>query len=292
MDPMAANQGMFGDYGMNMGGMGMNMGMNYSGQGMYGSSGWNGSWQGGQNNFNANAFANGTGPQRGGAFGGPNMSYPSNSGYQSGYYGQGYGRGGFQGSNRGGFGGFSPGHQSQGTNPEMSTSATSGTLHEAVDNTDDAIVNGDRSHLNENGDPEPVSQPNAEDKPEPMSDEQGAVSQQLQGIPTIDSLDQSVSNGPPNWQGPGPMGPGYGRGGFRGPVGRGGGYWPGPASMTGPYQHQHQHPIPPKAPVVEGAPAAPRGMRQGLPNTSMLRQRAFQQGRAPTGSITPATSQG
>lgn len=123
MDPMAANQGMFGEYGMNMTGMGMNMGMNFNGQGMYG--GWDGSqqnmWQGGQDNFNPNAFANGTGPPYGGgAFGGSNMSYPSNSDYQSGYYGPGYGRGGgyrgrgrgyyHGGPGRGGYGGPRPGH--------------------------------------------------------------------------------------------------------------------------------------------------------------------------------------
>ena len=48
MDPMA-DQGLFGDYGMNMTGMGMNSG-NYNG-GMYGSLGWdpsqnNNMWQG------------------------------------------------------------------------------------------------------------------------------------------------------------------------------------------------------------------------------------------------------
>jgi hypothetical protein len=36
----------------------------------------------------------------------------------------------------------------------------------------------------------------------------------------------------------------------------------------------------PPGPGVEGAPAAPRAMRQGLPNTSVFRQRGFQpQGR-------------
>ena len=63
MDSMAANQGMFGEYGLNMTGMGMNMEMNYNGQSMYGSLGWNGfqqdMWQGGQDNFNPSAFANG-----------------------------------------------------------------------------------------------------------------------------------------------------------------------------------------------------------------------------------------
>lgn len=277
MDPMTANKGMFGDYGMNMAGMGMGMGMgmNYNGQGMYGSSEWNGSWQTSQDNYNANALANGTGPQHGGAFGGPNMSYPSNSDYQSGYYGPGYGRGGFRGAGRGGHGGFATAYHSHGPGQETSDGA--------VNSTDETNINGDNSHPNENGGPDPVSQESTTKGNSESTDDQGAVGQQLQGIPTIESLDQSMANGPPGWQGPG-----YGRGGFRGPVGHGGGYWGGPMHTAGAY---HQPSMPPKPPVVEGAPAAPRGMRQGLPNTSMLRQRAFQQARVSGGNNTPVMSQ-
>lgn len=289
MDPMAANQGMFGDYGMNMAGMGMGMGMNYNGQGMYASSGWDGSWQNAQDNFNPNAFANGTGPQHGGAFGGQNMSYPSNSDFQSGYYGSGYGRGGFRGGRggyhgpgRGGFGNFGPGLPSHGTNSDMPSTVTP---NGDPDSTNDGTLNGDGSQVNENGGPDPVSQENATEGDQPPREgEQGPVDQQLQGIPTIDSLDQSTPHNPMGWQGPG-----YGRGGFRGPAGRGGGYWgAGPMSIPGNYHA----PMPPKAPVVEGAPAAPRGMRQGLPNTSMLRQRAFQQGRGSASNSIPLVSQG
>lgn len=286
MDPMAANQGMFGDYGMNMAGMGMGMGMgmNYNGQGMYGSSGWDGSWQNGQDNYNPNAFANGGGPH--GAFGGSNMSYPSNPDYQSGYSGQGYGRGGYRGG-RGGFqgsahgGGFASGHAIHNTNAQSEIAVTSN----GADNADNAVLNGDGPHANENSGPDSVSQETAhEGKPEPVSDEQGAVGQQLQGIPTIETLDQSMPNSNSGWQGPG-----YGRGGFQGPAGRGRGYWGGQMPMNGGYQP----PMPQKAaPVVEGAPAAPRGMRQGLPNTSMLRQRAFQQGRGSGGNKMPVSLQG
>lgn len=291
MDPMAANQGMFGDYGMNMAGMGtgmgMGMGMNYNGQGMYGSSGWNGSWQNGQDNYNPNAFANGGGPH--GAFGGPNMSYPSNSDYQSGYSGysgRGYdrggyggGRGGFQGAGRGG--GYPSGNAIHNTNAESDTAVTSN----GADNAGEPVLNGDGPHANGNSGPDSVSQETShEGKPEPVSDEQGAVGQQLQGIPTIETLDQSMPNSNNGWDGPG-----YGRGGYQGHaqgLGRGRGFWAG-QPMGGGYQP----PMPPKAPVVEGAPAAPRGMREGLPNTSMLRQRAFQQGRG-SGARMPAPPQG
>jgi hypothetical protein len=91
--------------------------------------------------------------------------------------------------------------------------------------------------------------------------------QQPQGIPTIDSLDQAQPIGPGGYQGP--MGPGYGRGGYMRGSSRGG-YWGG---------HMSQSHLEPRNPGVEGAPAAPRAMRQGLPNTSVLRQRGFHQGR-------------
>ncbi|KAJ5795938.1 uncharacterized protein N7518_004478 [Penicillium psychrosexuale] len=250
MDPMA-NQGM---YGMNMTGMGMNTGMNYNG-GMYGSLGWDASqqnnnmWQGGQNKFNPNAFANGTGPPYGGAFGGSNMSaYPSHSDYQSGYYG-GYGRGGYRGRGRGQFhgpgrGGFGPmqGHYRQANsgyvnqNPSMANGLNGTPM--------DAEGNVQTDETAESGETGPDVPGNPEDIPTDTTD-------QPQGIPTIDSLDNSV-----------PTGPGYGH----------------MSNEYGQYRYGRYGQEP--GPGVEGAPAAPRAMRQGLPNTSVLRQRGFQiQGR-------------
>lgn len=306
MDPMAANQGMFGEYGMNMTGMGMNMGMSFNGQGMYGSLGWDGSqqnmWQqGGQDKFNPNAFANGTGPPYGGAFGGSNMSYPSNSDYQSGYYGPGYGRGGgyrgrgrgyYQGGpGRGGYGGSGQGHflpngNSGFSNGQPGPAGASAQPDGPPANPEEA------SQMNETAGTDPVSNGHtqtadgaADPATEPSAqDNQG---QQLQGIPTIDSLDEASGpmqhNGYQNHMAQGYGRGGYMRGGFSG--GRGGGYWGG---MPGSYQPQME----PRNPGVEGAPAAPRAMRQGLPNTSVLRQRAFHvHGKASIGSNTPATSQ-
>ncbi|KAF3386329.1 hypothetical protein F1880_001669 [Penicillium rolfsii] len=301
MDQMAANQGM---YGMNMTGMGM-MGMNFNGQGMYGSSGWDGSqqnmWQGGQDVFNPNAFANGTGPPYGGGgFGGSNMSYPSNSDYQSGYYGPGYGRGGGYrgrgrgyypgGPGRGGFGGPGQGHFAHSGNsglpnglpaPDGSPIGTNGTADHTADS----------SLMIENAGTDPVSNGNAQttDGTAETATESSATNnqgQQLQGIPTIDSLDQGSGpvepDGYQNY-----MGPGYGRGRYmRGPMpgGRGGGYWGGIPNSYQPQMPQH--------PGVEGAPAAPRAMRQGLPNTSVLRQRGFHaHGKASVSSNTPTHSQ-
>ncbi|CAG7920208.1 unnamed protein product [Penicillium olsonii] len=200
MDPMA-DQGMFGDYGMNMTGMGMNSG-NYNG-GMYGSLGWdpsqnNNMWQGAQNKFNPNAFANGTGPY-GGSFGSNMSAYPPN--YQSGYYG-GYGRGNFRGRGRGQYQGFGRGFNPH-ANPGYSNH--SGAMAGAEGN----LPNGDP------GDGMSMNPDN-----------------QVQGY---NGNDQSV----------------YGSNG-------------------------HGHP---PGPGVEGAPAAPRAMRQGLPNTSVYRQRMVQ-GRA------------
>lgn len=282
MEPMAANQGMFGDYGMNMTGMGMNMGMNFNGQGMYGSLGWDGSqqnmWHGGQDNFNPNAFANGTALPYGGAFGGSNMSYPPNSGYQSGYYGPGYGRGGFRGRDRGGFqgtgrGGFT-GH---------SANTASFSKHFSEEGPDGTAVNGESI-------PQAGRHDAAEQAQETIPADGNAATapgeaeqngQQLHGIPTFDSLNQSMPTGPNGYQSP--MGPGYGRGGFmRGPGGRGG-------FGGGPYPPHIEQP---PGPGVEGAPAAPRAMRRGLPNTSVFRQRGFHvHGKASISSNTPALSQ-
>ncbi|OGE50046.1 hypothetical protein PENARI_c018G07042 [Penicillium arizonense] len=189
MDLMA-NQGMFGDYGMNMTGMGMNTG-NFNG-GMYGSLGWdaqNNMWQG-QDKFNPNAFASGTGPPYGGSYG--SNLYPD----QSGFYGSGYGRGAFRGRGRGYGRGFGPmqGHYA----------ANSGYAQGPMD------VQG-----NQNQNP---STENAEG--------------QVEGSNLQVPIDQVPNGG---------MG------------------------STG-YRHGR-----PEGPGVEGAPAAPRAMRQGLPNTSVLR---------------------
>ncbi|KAJ5142377.1 hypothetical protein N7526_003372 [Penicillium atrosanguineum] len=276
MDPMAANQGMFGDYGMNMTGMGMNMGMNFNGQGMYGSLGWDGSqqnmWQGGQDKFNPNAFANGTGPPYGGAFGGSNMSYHSNPDFQSGSgYGSGYGRGGYRGRGRGYFGpgrgGFAGPANQPFSNQAISNEGTDG-MPAGTDASEQVNESG-AEHVSENT-PDGNTDTNAD---QISGDTNG---QQLQGIPTIDSLDQSMSTGMNGFQGP--MGPGYGRGGYMRGSGRG--YWGGPA---GSYQPQMQQP---RGLGVEGAPAAPRAMRQGLPNTSVFRQRGgFHQARGSRGSM-------
>jgi hypothetical protein len=256
MGPMV-NQGMIGDYGMNMAGMGMNNGMNYNG-GMYGSLGWDASqqnnnmWQGGQNKFNPNAFANRTGPPYGGAFGGSNMSaYPSHSDYQSGYHG-GYGRGGYRGRGRGQFygsgrGGYGPmqGHYRQGANSAYANhnpaAVADGPNGTPVDAQGNVQSNETAPDTGESG---PVVSGNPEDVPSGNPD-------QPQGIPTIESLDSNV-----------PTGPGYGL-------------------MNNGYGQYRYGRVEQRGPGVEGAPAAPRAMRQGLPNTSVLRQRNFQiQGRA------------
>jgi hypothetical protein len=270
MDPMAANQGM---YGMNMTGMGMNMGMNYNGQGMYGSLAWDGSqqsmWQGGQDNFNPNAFANGTGSPYGGAFGGSNMSYHSNLDFQPGSgHGSGYGRGGFRGRGRGFFGPGRGGFGGPANQPYLNQS-NSNEGPDGMPGTDGSDqVNGNGEHVSENPD---GAETNAEQN---SGDANGP---QLQGIPTIDSLDQSTSTGSNGFQAP--TGPGHGRGGYMRGAGRG--YWGGP---TGSYQPQMEQS---RGIGVEGAPAAPRAMREGLPNTSVFRHRGgFHQARGSGGAST------
>ena len=96
----------------------------------------------------------------------------------------------------------------------------------------------------------------------------------------MDSLDQPNASGFNGHQSQ--LGPGYGRIGYM-YGGHSGGYWGGPIPQPS---------IEPKGPGVEGAPAAPRAMRQGLPNTSILRQRGFHmQARSWGGSDTPGTLQ-
>lgn len=282
MDSMAANQGMFGDYGMNMTGMGMNMGMNFNGQNMYGTLGWDGSqqnmWHGGQDKFNPNAFANGNGPPYGGAFGGSNMSYHSNTDNQSGYYGPNYGRGGFRGRGRGNFnqgrgayGGSSMNnfnHSSYAGLPNRPTSSST------TDIPNGAPMNTDpSSQVMETATGTEMGGDNNEETAAPGDSAANEDGQQLQGIPTIDSLDENTSAGPNGYHNH--PNSGFEHGGFM----RG-----GPATqrfMGGPMPPQVEQ----RNPGVEGAPAAPRAMREGRPNTSLLRQRGFQnQSRTPSGS--------
>lgn len=311
MDPMT--QGMFGGFGMNMNGIndGMNMGM--TGQAMYG--GWDGSsgsqqnnmWNGngGPDKFNPNAFANGMGPapQYGGpaqppGYGGYNMSgsyqYPNQS-YQNGdYYGPGYSRGKFWGRGRGfyprgGRGGFT-GQPHANANPaaSQSTGETETVNSETQDGPDfstaeqnkadgesapdSAQATNEAAGVNANGDITTDEFP-GQSQPGNLPSDAIAEQSQFQGIPTVDCFNQPnpmISMGSTGM--PGQMGPGqrYGRGGYM----RGGSAG-GRGGFGGPYMGQSNIPAP--GPGVEGAPAAPRAMRQGLPNTSVLRQRGYQQ---------------
>ncbi|KAJ5908768.1 hypothetical protein N7495_001450 [Penicillium taxi] len=269
MNPYMGNPFNFqNQMGMNMAaGMGMNNMGNFNGQGMYGSVGWDESqlsmWPGAQDNFNPNAFANGSGPPYGGAFGGSNMSYHSNHGYQSGNYGTEYGRGGYRGrgrgyynGGRGGYGGHVPAYSSHAPDGGYSNTQVPSTDLSTTANTEISVQAGN---------------PTDEEGVPTSSDLTEVGNQQLQVIPTIDSLDESTGQGPYH----GYLGQGYGRGGYGGM----GGYRNG---------HMSQAHI---NPGVEGAPAAPRAMRQGLPNTSVLRQRAFQnKSRASAGINGPGQS--
>lgn len=343
MDPMAANQGMMGGFGMTMNGMnnGMNLGMSYdAGQGMYG--GWDGSqnnmWNGGQDKFNPNAFANGPGSQYGPqpGFGGYNMSQPNGvhaqmqqqqqqqqfptQDFHSGFHAPGFGRGNFRGRGRGFFGagrgrGGFPGsvhanyppnanyqpysnHNSPGVHADAASQSHDGVsanlsgdaavadtkdvdgadenvpgseqdVHQVPSSTDIAV--GDDGNVPESVPTDVAGEPTG------MEED----SSQLHGIPTIDSLDeanaQAMAGGPMAMNGP--MGPGFGRGGYM----RGSFHGSGRGGFGGPFMSQpHMHQVPRVVPGVEGAPAAPRAMRQGLPNTSVLRQRPFHgSGRSP-----------
>jgi hypothetical protein len=123
-----------------------------------------------------------------------------------------------------------------------------------VKDEDAALGNADRT-----GD-----DPNNVELQEQLPDRDGSVSQ-LQGIPTIDSLDSASSNHDGYQNGPMMgMDQGYGRG--RG-YGRGGFY----NNRGGFYQNAHAQGQPAMGQGVVGAPVAPRAMRQGLPNTSTRR---------------------
>ena len=133
-------------------------------------------------------------------------------------------------------------------------------------------------NMGENGDSDPsINRDSTQELP-------GQEENQLRGIPTIDSLDQvHAAQGMSG----GPMGPGFGRAGYmRGPFpgARPGGF-NGPPFMTGSNMYPE-----PRGQGVEGAPAAPRAMREGLPNTSILRQRNFH-GRSSATPMRPEASQ-
>ncbi|KAL4791534.1 hypothetical protein BDV19DRAFT_370339 [Aspergillus venezuelensis] len=312
MSGMGMDQGMFGGFGMNMNGM--NMGMNFNGQGMYG--GWDGSqnnmWNGSQDKFNPNAFPNGMGAQLGdtSGFGGYNTNgvhpqmqqqqqYP-NQEFQNGYYGtgnyRGRGRGYYSGRGRGGYGGHMQSnfpHNANNTAEGGSSMDQNGQPEEGATAIDGEAPlerrNGDNAAEEADGtqDPtltDPNDQPNGKLESGPGANDvpgQTPNQGQLQGIPTIDSLEQpdaAFNRGmgmdmgmgvPPNMnQGFGRGGGGYMRGGFHG---RGGSF--------GGQQFMQPNGMQPRGPGVEGAPAAPRAMREGLPNTSVFRQRSFQPGR-------------
>ncbi|OGM51338.1 hypothetical protein ABOM_000143 [Aspergillus bombycis] len=241
-----------------------------------------------------------------------------NQDFQTGYYGPGYGRGNFRGRGRGfypggrGRGGYTgpmqanyppnanyPAFNSPNFNQDMSSQSQEGVSAEtpsgepngteATNANDENALSGDLDgtkdpSLNENvadvGDNGEVSSANG-----PTMDETtGPEDSELRGIPTIDSLDQAnaaqaMHNGPMM-----PMGPGFGRGYMRGPFPGGrGGPFTGPPFMPGSGMPA------PRGPGVEGAPAAPRAMREGLPNTSILRQRNFQgPGRGLVSSVRPS----
>ncbi|KAI9376061.1 hypothetical protein BJX61DRAFT_539228 [Aspergillus egyptiacus] len=329
IDPMAASQGMFGGYGMMNGmSNGMNMGMNFNaGQEMYG--GWDGSqnnmWNGSQDKFNPNAFANGMGAQFGdlSGFGGYNMSQPNgvhaqmqqqpfpNQDFQNGYYGpgnyRGRGRGYFAGGRgRGGYGGHMQPNTPHNANSAlqdgnfasmnegMPSQVDEGTVGDTSTTTKDQNVNdGTAPDGPESSNDPATKESNKDDSRESIPPTDGASEQavpdgqELHGIPTIDSFDQANNiHGMPA----GPMGfPGHMNQGF----GRGGGYmrggFPGGRGGFGGQQSMAGAGMQPRGPGVEGAPAAPRAMREGLPNTSVFRQRNFQplgRGSIPPGRAT------
>lgn len=326
MDPMAASQGMFGGYGMNMNGMssGMNMGMNFNaGQGVYG--GWDGSqnnmWNGGEDKFNPNAFANGMGAQFGdpSGFGGYNMSQPngvhpqmqqqqfSSQDFQNGYNGpgnyRGRGRGYYSGGRgRGGYSGHMHSNFPHNANAPAQDNASSSMEQNMEPQPEEGAVGATASEepgKNADEGSNPAADPSStkdlasgdmndalngasletpHGHPDQVANPDG---HQLQGIPTIDSLDQTNSAGGVGV--PTHMNQGFGRGGG---YMRGG--FHGRGSSFGGQQFMPGNTMPPRGPGVEGAPAAPRAMRQGLPNTSFFRQRNFQPAGRP--SIPPGRS--
>lgn len=358
MDPMAANQGVFGGYQMGMGGMnnGMNMGMNFNaGQGMLG--GWdaqNTMWNGGQDKFNPNAFGNGMGADFGAhsGYAGYNMPQPPrnfphmhqqqqfpNNDFQNGFFGPGYGRArgrgrGFVhgGRGRGSFGrsvhgnhpgaptNFEPfqqqspqqyarhnGSLSHQNVPEGPVGPSNNPIEpEDIKKFNDELCPGGEDDLKESQPSDPQVETTAVDVPGTKTSD-SAVAENcppdsgLREIPSVVTSDEAsdfphdIRMGPTGHQGYGdpPLGfNGRGMNGMRGSMmgGRGNG-----ASFNGlppgaPSQSMHDLPIspvtePPKGQGVVGAPAAPRAMREGLPNTG-IRNRGFQiMGKASVSSL-------
>lgn len=241
------------------------------------------------------------------------LQFP-NPDFSNGFHGSGYGRGGFRGRGRGFAPGFRgragyPGHMqanyppnanfpapqfpnSPMVNQEMPSQSPGGGVSATASPTadaaplamnrasDDKLPPGDQQEPHEDPSKEIIA--STEARPGvPSADETPADDSQLRGIPTIDSIDEAnaaqsfynnTTSGVPVNRTTGPPFPrgGYMRGSFQG--GRGGEF-PNKPFMPGLYQPNNM-PVQFPGQGVQGAPAAPRAMRQGLPNTSVLRQRA------------------
>jgi hypothetical protein len=288
MGSMAAAQGMFGGYGMNMNNMsnGMNMGFGAEQQ-MYNN------WDNSHNNmYNPTVYSNGMGQNYGASGYAGYMSqqngnysqtqqYP-NQNYQNGYYGNGpgYMRGMGRGRGRGyyrGRGGYDGHMHANHYQQSYENSVSQGPMnHAATEPTEDDVRRfnddlapggtGDLADDSLKDSITPLTGPedgtdkqlDPNDNGEPAKPE--SPSSQLQGIPTIDSIDSAPSQPKGYSKGPVPImdqgygrGRGYNRGGF---ISHRGGFYN--TNIQGP----------PAGQGVVGAPLAPRAMREGLANPS------------------------
>lgn len=305
MGPMAAAQGMFGGYGMNMNNMsnGMNMGFGAEQQ-MYSN------WDISHNNmYNPTAYSNGMGQNYGasgyaGYMSQPNgnysqvQQYPNQdqNQYQNGYYGNGpgYMRGMGRGRGRGyyrGRGGYDghmhANHHQQSYYNQNSVSQEPMNPNQAneedVRRFNDELAPGGKSDFADGPSQnsilltgpdegkDKITENNLDSNSNAEPARSGSPSSQLQGIPTIDSIDSAPSQpmGFPRGQVPAPVDKGYGRGrGFNrgGFMNHRGGFYNANNNIQGP---------PVAGPGVVGAPVAPRAMRQGLPNTTSNRGRPY-----------------
>ncbi|OKL60421.1 hypothetical protein UA08_03975 [Talaromyces atroroseus] len=297
MGPMAAAQGMFGGYGMNMNNMsnGMNMGFGAEQQ-MYNN------WDNSHNNmYNPTAYSNGMGQNYGTSGYAGYMSqhngnysqmqqYP-NQNYHNGYYGngpgymrgmgRGRGRGYYRG--RGGYDGhvhanyYQQNSVSQGTvnntaaetteddpktfNDELAPGGESGLAEDPLKDSTTLLTGPDDGESSGLANPlDRTDKPSDSNNPEQAAKLESSPSH-LQGIPTIDIIDSAPSQPKGYSRGPFPvMDQGYGRG--RG-YNRG-----GFISHRGGFHNANNIQGPPAGQGVVGAPVAPRAMREGLPNTS------------------------
>lgn len=293
MGSMAAAQGMFGGYGMNMNNMSNGMSMGFGAeQQMYSN------WDNSRNNmYNPTAYSNGMG-QNYGASGyagymsqhnGNNYSqmqqYP-NQNYQNGYYqngpgymrgmGRGRGRGFYRG--RGGYDGHM--HANNYTQSQHQNNLSGQPIDDEIKRFNDELAPGGENDIADDVPKDSTTaamasedskNPNLAD-PTQSTDKQldsredgepakpESPTSQLQGIPTIDSIDSAPSHPMGFSRGSMPAmdqgfgrGRGYNRGGF---VHHRGGFYN--SNVQGP----------PAGQGVVGAPIAPRAMRAGLPNTS------------------------